>query len=580
MSATASTAGERLADMLLANGNTAKPSGSNTWQAQCPAHPDRNPSLTITQIEGQALVYCHAGCHIDAVLAALKLGKSDLFDNPKGAAYEYRGADGQLARTVFRTPAKRFRQTVIDNDTVPLYKLQKVIAAVKAGAPLYICEGEKDAHALESQGVTATTAPAGAGNWAKADHEPLRGAANVHICIDLDEAGKKRGAALYKHLTEITPGPVRILAAAEGKDVADHIAAGHTIADLVEISPTELEGVGPAAEEAPHSYLRTAISAADLMATDFPPIRYVVEDLIPEGLTMVVAPPKIGKSWLVLGIGLAVSNGTAALGCIPTQQRPVLYLALEDGHRRLKSRLVSLGAVKPSPDLTFITSVTSGFIPDTIGEYFEKHSGKAPVVFLDTLGKAMPSAGAGETTYERDYRVVGGLKMLADAHPGSSIIIVHHTRKASGSDFVDAVSGTQGIAGAADTILLLQRDRGEKNATLHATSRDTREGEYAIDLDDSGRWTLTGGSLEAAACAEQTAKVTGGLSDRMTDVITTVGRHPEGITPRSLKALLRDIPPEAVDVYLGRAHLAGRLRKLERGKYAPLPQPALNLSPA
>lgn len=71
----------------------------------------------------------------------------------------------------------------------------------------------------------------------------------------------------------------------------------------------------------------------------------------------------------------------------------------------------------------------------------------------------MPSAGAGETTYERDYRIVGGLKMLADAHPGSSIIVVHHTRKASGSDFVDAVSGTQGIAGAADTILLLQRDR-------------------------------------------------------------------------------------------------------------------------
>jgi hypothetical protein len=371
----------------------------------------------------------------------------------------------------------------------------------------------------------------------------------------------------------VTPA---VLSPGTGKEVA-RFAAGGTVAEVIEISQTEIDG--QAVDDESHSYLSTAVSAADLMATDFPPIRYVVEDLIPEGLTMVVAPPKIGKSWLVLGLGLAVSNGSLALGCIRTEARPVIYFALEDGHRRLKSRLTSLGAVKPSPDLTFITTVARGDIPHAISEYLDVHRDKAPVVIIDTLGKAQSPALPGETTYDRDYRVVGNLKGLADAHPGSSIILVHHTRKASGSDFVDAVSGTQGIAGAADTVLLLRRERGENIATLHATSRDTQEGEYAVALDASGRWTLAGDSLEAAANAEQTAKVTGGLSDRMTDVIAAVGRHPEGITPRNLKSLLRDIPPEAVDVYLGRAYAAGRLRRLTRGKYAPLPQPFLNPAP-
>jgi hypothetical protein len=319
------------------------------------------------------------------------------------------------------------------------------------------------------------------------------------------------------------------------------------------------------------SLLESAFDAKWLMQQEFPPIRYVVKDLIPEGLGILAGPPKIAKSWLVLGIALDVSGGQPALGCIPTEQRPVFYAALEDGKRRLQNRLITLGATNPSPNLTFITTAPSGDIVHMIGEYLNAHAGEAPVIFLDTWGKAVRPAVSGETTYERDYKVAGGLKALADAHPGSSIIVVHHTRKAQPGDFIDAVSGTQGIAGAADTILVLRRGRGETTGTLSATSRDTSEGEYRVNLEGVGRWTLAGGSLAAAAAAEQTAKATAGVGDRMAEVIEAVGRHPEGISPRNLKALLTGMDPADVDTYLSRAWNASRIRKLKRGFYAPIP---------
>lgn len=340
-----------------------------------------------------------------------------------------------------------------------------------------------------------------------------------------------------------------------------------------ERGPSSIHTVGPSTgePEQPRSYLDGSFDAAWLMEQEFPTIRYVVKDLIPEGLTILAGPPKIGKSWLVLGVALAASCGQPALGCIHTEQRPVLYGALEDGKRRLQSRLAALGATNPSRNLTFITTAPSTDIVHIIAEYLNAHAGEAPVVFLDTWGKCVRPAVGGETTYERDYKVAGGLKALADAHPGSSIVVVHHTRKAQPADFIDAVSGTQGIAGAADTVLVLRRGRGENTGTLSATSRDTKEGEYRISLDGVGRWTLDGGSLEAAAEAEQMIKATAGVGDRMTEVIEAVHRFPEGISPKDLKILLTSMPPDDVDTYLHRAWTANRIMRVKRGLYAPTP---------
>lgn len=307
-----------------------------------------------------------------------------------------------------------------------------------------------------------------------------------------------------------------------------------------------------------------------LMEQNFPPLQYVVPGIIPEGMTLLVAAPKIGKSWMVLGLGLVLSQGGDAFGVLPVgKPRPVLYLALEDGPRRLQSRLRFMGVTEINDRLQFQTVIETGRVVPTISSFIDAFAGSDPVVILDTLGKVMPPAGNGNQ-YGHDYAVLSALKATCDAVPGSSLVIVHHTRKSEGGDFLDAVSGTQGIAGAADSVLVLKRERHEKRATLQVTSRDAVEGEYSLTMSDAGVWTLDGDSLEQAQDAARVHRATRGVGDRMAEVIEAVGRHPEGIAPRNLKVLLSDIPSDQVDKYLSRAVEAGRLQKVQRGLYAPV----------
>jgi hypothetical protein len=312
-----------------------------------------------------------------------------------------------------------------------------------------------------------------------------------------------------------------------------------------------------------------AFNAAWLMQQVYPPTKYVVPGIVPEGMTLLVAAPKIGKSWMVLGLGLDLSSGGSAFGCLPIgKPRPVLYLALEDGPRRLQDRLRRLAPPEFSHRLEFMTSVEAGKVIFVIREYMNKYAGLDPVVILDTLGKVMPPAGNGNQ-YGHDYSVLSALKATSDAVPGSSLVIVHHTRKAEGGDFLDAVSGTQGIAGAADTILVLKRDRHDKRATLQVTSRDAAEGEYSLTQTETGAWELDGHSLDEASRAAQSAKASNGVGDRMAEVIAKVSEHPEGLKPHALATLL-GMDDKSAQVYLSRAYESGRLDKPTRGLYTPV----------
>ena len=87
---------------------------------------------------------------------------------------------------------------------------------------------------------------------------------------------------------------------------------------------------------------------------------------------------------------------------------------------------------------------------------------------------------------------------MIDQVPGAALLVVHHTRKLDSADFVDSVSGTQGLAGAADYVLVLKRQRHSTDATLAVTGRDVPEAEYA-PLSHDGRWTLDGADLREAA---------------------------------------------------------------------------------
>jgi len=312
------------------------------------------------------------------------------------------------------------------------------------------------------------------------------------------------------------------------------------------------------------SLLSELRNGAWLDAQRFPPLAYAVPGIIPEGFTLKVGAPKIGKSWCVLGYALAVASGGHALGVIPVDQRPVLLLALEDGHRRMQERCRSLLDGDPIPaGLDYLTDLQPGTVVATIAEWMSRHPDDAPLVILDTLGKVMPPSIAGESAYGRDYRVGSSLKRLCDERPGSSLLVNHHDRKAEAADFVDSVSGTHGLAGAADTVVILSRERHEKTGLVMVTGRDVPEGEYAVKLSDTGAWTLDGTTLAAAAAVAAQNRATAGIGDRSAEILGLVGQHPNGVRSAQVE---KEIGPDARR-YLARLVDSGRLVRPKRGLY-------------
>jgi RecA-family ATPase len=203
------------------------------------------------------------------------------------------------------------------------------------------------------------------------------------------------------------------------------------------------------------------VNGAWLDKQSFADLSYAVPGVIPEGATLFVGPPKAGKSWVMLGLALAVASGGVALGALPVgSARPVLLLALEDGDRRLQSRCRALLGDDPIPDgLDYMTRLDHRPVTEVVGAWLDIHGHRNPLVALDTLGKCLPPNRTGESAYSRDYRIGTGLKRLTDDHPGAALVVVHHDRKASADDYVDAVSGTHGLAGAADSVIVLDRPR-------------------------------------------------------------------------------------------------------------------------
>ena len=223
-----STAYERLHDALRSGGYAIRDNGHGALRSQCPAHTsstaDSRP-LAVTAIEGSALVYCHAGCDLDDVLGALELSKPDLFDDRKGAEYAYPGG-----RKVNRKPDKGFWQSGNKADRT-LFRSDQIGDA----ADVYVTEGEKDVLAAEAAGAVAVCPAMGAGKADRFDWTPLAGK-TVTVVADNDKPGEEHAAQVAKLVTAAGAKAVRIVRAAVGKDLADHIAAGKTLDELVPIS--------------------------------------------------------------------------------------------------------------------------------------------------------------------------------------------------------------------------------------------------------------------------------------------------------------------------------------------------------
>ena len=306
----------------------------------------------------------------------------------------------------------------------------------------------------------------------------------------------------------------------------------------------------------------------------FPPQRFAVPDLVPEGLTVLAGAPKLGKSWMALEMALAVAAGGRFLGTVEVEQGPALYLALEDGARRLRDRItLLLGDRDPFPRDFHVWLDRPARLLDELDEHLAAHP-STRLVIVDTLGKVRPPSPPGGPTYSDDYRVAGTLQHYA-IERGVAVVVVHHTRKGRGEDFVEGVSGTFGITGAADAVLLLDRDRGADGALLHVTGRDLRD-DLAWRLDRIGpAWHFVERVRADAVQARH------GLGDTAGRIVEAVAAAGEPVSAAEIATAL-GMRPELAKDYLGRLARDGRLHRPARGRYAmptPTPVASVALSP-
>ena len=446
-----------------------------------------------------------ADYQLDGTFRPRKANREKAPLGPIVKTYDYVNETGEILFQVTRHEPKDFRQrhkgpdgewinNIVGVRRV-LYGLPGLIDAVKAGWTIYLTEGEKDAdaiNALESGGeFFATTAPMGAkAKWLPEFTPFLDGAKLVLVADkgDKDDVGVKRALDVRFHVKPAVQS-VRIVQAKTGKDAFDHLSAGHTLADFVEMPEP-----GATAESA--TFLEPT-SFRDISNPDVLKVPWLIEGLIPAaGLTVVAAHYKTGKTFLMYRLVLDVQFSKLALGVFPVPHPLKVQLwqfemPLDVNLRRFHKLAKGMGieperiyeAEKAGQFQAFIQPDLSLTNAHDLAIFHARVEAFGPdLLIVDSLSEAFTDADFNAT---RDVR-----KMLRDAFrpvtvAGRAAIGLHHKRKAQGSGKQDdgkgSILGSQAFGAAARSVYTLDRV---------ADDHPELKGRFVVSLIPQGGWDL------------------------------------------------------------------------------------------
>ena len=218
-----------------------------------------------------------------------------------------------------------------------------------------------------------------------------------------------------------------------------------------------------------------------LMTEDFPELSWAVGGFIPEGLTLLVAAPKIGKSFLTMCVALALVHDRPALGSLKVEAGEVLVIPLDDpSPRRMQVSLrLIMDAMQPGMRKhELLLEADWPTLAEGGGEHLDAWLTEHPdcrLVVIDTLSRLRDeeSRKSGDPG-KPDEKAMAEFKGIADKHR-VAIIGTHHDKKGESEDFVDMVSGNKKLTGGADTIIYLKRARGQACTVAKITGRDVEE---------------------------------------------------------------------------------------------------------
>jgi DNA-binding transcriptional ArsR family regulator len=562
--------------------------GKPGYSACCPAHNDKNPSLTIWEDEtdGHVGIHCFAGCSHQAVIESIGLEASDLYPasqqhyrrsahpgltlidlavdkqiEPRALlhfgvtdGYTYFGrevvripyfaADGkEYTRFRIRTALTAKEGSKWSKGEEPLipYGLHKLDEARNAGY-LVIVEGESDCWTLWRRQLPALGIP-GIENTNVLQAEHLQGIPKLFIVQEPPseedtqkgrDPGKKFVSNLETHLKKLRyAGKVYAIdfqAETGAKDPND--LHKRDIKAFKGAFEGAMQKARPLQKERPKP---AVLRLRDLQLKALPETKWAIDPILPEGLTLLAGKPKLGKSWLALAMLNAVSSGGVALGSYPVERGEALYIALEDGDKRLKNRANTfLGDALASDDFYYATSwprINEGGYQD-LEAWIDEHP-RLRLICIDTWARFKPKPqGRQFMQYDEDYEALQPLQKLAN-DKGVSIVVVDHIRKMESEDPVDTISGSVGKTGAVDGFLVLARKRGETDARLYVIGRDIEEEiEKILTFNrECASWTIKGDADDSTVATTPERQA----------ILDELAKHPEGMTCKEIaKALDRN----------------------------------------
>jgi len=239
------------------------------------------------------------------------------------------------------------------------------------------------------------------------------------------------------------------------------------------------------------------ITATELMELEFEPLGFSVHSIMPHALLLCGGAGKIGKSWWAFDACISVSSGTK-LWDFDTTQGDVLYLALEDNHRRLQSRLKKMEI--ENKDISRLHLATASFgissgLLEQMDSFLLEHP-DTKLIVIDTLERVRDTA-SDKSMYSCDYRDMTALRRITDNH-NLTLMLIHHTRKMYDPDPLNTLSGSTGLIGSVDGVFILEKDKRMGNkAKLHIVNRDTESYCFKVEFDsEKCKWLFLGNDDE------------------------------------------------------------------------------------
>ena len=383
------------------------------------------------------------------------------------------------------------------------------LANTKNGDTVYLVGGEKSADALAIRGSISVSAPDSADPQKfPSEVVPYFTMLNVIIIQNNDDVGKLFALA-EASLIHPVAASVKIIdlseiweSMPEHANISDYLQLyGDAGFEQVKLLIEKTVCWTPPKTNVQSGNKSLAIrSVKDLMTQHFVPTEFLVNGILPLGLTLLASPPKFGKSWFSLLLCLAVAKGTPFLG-LGTTKSDVLYLDLEDGDADLQERIKKLNMGEEAPaGLLYSTeapTLADGLL-DTLNQTLSSNP-SIKLIVIDTLGVVLGAQNSDSNQFAQEYALYGSLKKVANAH-SIALLVIHHLRK-TGDDNnpFNRIYGGVATQAALDTMMVLEKDtHASDSAHLHVSGRRCPQQDFVLSFDaDTCIWSMVGNSAEA-----------------------------------------------------------------------------------